>query len=766
MADERLAFDIFARDDASGTFRKVANAADRTGDALRRASKSSDVLSESTRRLKLAHDNEADALGKVNVAEQRLADIRGNSKAKLSQIKAAEEALAKARRASARASADVIAQESKINEEREKDFRKSGEDSGKAFGSGLKKWLTGSGADLGKEGGTVFGSGFLGALKTPVLGPALVATLGAAVAVAAPAAGAIAAGGIVAGFGVGLGALGAVFAAKSVVVKNAWNRTLSSMAADMTIISKPFEKTLLNMAAVAKRTFATFKPELAAAFQSLAPALSEFGDQLGKAFAKLAPAVQPLSRAFEDVLKSLGPAMQSALGKVSDGLIKLAESVQKNPTALADTVKGLGDLTNSLFGFLTTLNDLNGRIESMTGGVSAVDGVFGVLKGTVMLLKGPFLGLEGAFKSINGLMGGTKSSAQGLNSEVQISTDTMKLWTQGLTAAQAAAAGTGAALDPLPKKVESLAVKFDRQWQATQRANEALTRQSNLLLTLSGSEIAFQAALDAATASIKENGRTHDINTEKGRRNQQALNDVASAANSQTIAMRNAGDGNVSAAKHAEGARANFVKLAQQMGYTKPKAEEMARSMISIPNVSRTAKLNANIKDLESKLSTAKGKLADKNLTKERKAQLNADIRKLEQALARARAALGGVPRSKTVTITTKYITERIARNVSGASGGHVPAEPRAAGGPVKAGQPYWVGEKGPEPFIPDQNGVILPNSAVKKTGSTPVMGGGATTVVLKVESGGSRMDDFIAELIRKYVRVNGGDVQAVFGRG
>ena len=37
-------------------------------------------------------------------------------------------------------------------------------------------------------------------------------------------------------------------------------------------------------------------------------------------------------------------------------------------------------------------------------------------------------------------------------------------------------------------------------------------------------------------------------------------------------------------------------------------------------------------------------------------------------------------------------------------------AEPRASGGPVKSGELYKVGEQGPEWFIPDTSGFILPN--------------------------------------------------------
>lgn len=44
---------------------------------------------------------------------------------------------------------------------------------------------------------------------------------------------------------------------------------------------------------------------------------------------------------------------------------------------------------------------------------------------------------------------------------------------------------------------------------------------------------------------------------------------------------------------------------------------------------------------------------------------------------------------------------------------------PKAGGGAVNAGQPYWVGENGPEPFIPATNGTIIPNhDAVNMGGS------------------------------------------------
>ena len=46
--------------------------------------------------------------------------------------------------------------------------------------------------------------------------------------------------------------------------------------------------------------------------------------------------------------------------------------------------------------------------------------------------------------------------------------------------------------------------------------------------------------------------------------------------------------------------------------------------------------------------------------------------------------------------------------------------KPRANGGPVTAGQPYLVGERGPELFVPSSNGGVVANDK---------MGGGVTVV-------------------------------------
>jgi phage-related protein len=72
----------------------------------------------------------------------------------------------------------------------------------------------------------------------------------------------------------------------------------------------------------------------------------------------------------------------------------------------------------------------------------------------------------------------------------------------------------------------------------------------------------------------------------------------------------------------------------------------------------------------------------------------------------------------------------------------------RATGGPLNANQAAIVGERGPELFVPSGAGTVVPNGQL-----------GSSKVELVVSG-----DAALVELIRRVVRVRGGNVQAVFG--
>jgi hypothetical protein len=89
----------------------------------------------------------------------------------------------------------------------------------------------------------------------------------------------------------------------------------------------------------------------------------------------------------------------------------------------------------------------------------------------------------------------------------------------------------------------------------------------------------------------------------------------------------------------------------------------------------------------------------------------------------------------------------------------YIPYIPHFAAGGVSAGGLAWVGELGPELVNLPAGASVIPNNQLGGSGSGPPQ-----KVVLVINSGGSQMDNFLIEMIRRSVRVQGGDVQLVLG--
>lgn len=117
-----------------------------------------------------------------------------------------------------------------------------------------------------------------------------------------------------------------------------------------------------------------------------------------------------------------------------------------------------------------------------------------------------------------------------------------------------------------------------------------------------------------------------------------------------------------------------------------------------------------------------------------------------QQKFGEAEALLNGLANSRIVGFKPRIIMGR-AGGIGG--GGQIVLSPEdlpgmASGGPVSGGSPYLIGERGPELFIPNTSGTIIPNSA---------LGGANVTVVINnpVSSG-----EQIANELAAYVRRNG----------
>jgi hypothetical protein len=165
----------------------------------------------------------------------------------------------------------------------------------------------------------------------------------------------------------------------------------------------------------------------------------------------------------------------------------------------------------------------------------------------------------------------------------------------------------------------------------------------------------------------------------------------------------------------------------------------------------RVAKLQADKTDLDSKLNAALRSLKTPGLTATKRAQIQANIADLQSKIRTAQGAINGL-KGKTVVI--KYTATGVNLTAPSSVGR------REHGGPVKKGQPYIVGEKRAEVFVPQQNGTILPSIAalnkiqgpemVTRMNRMPRRPGGGTVVVNNFHIDGALDSNAVARQIQR----------------
>ncbi|MGP4088555.1 hypothetical protein, partial [Streptomyces sp. KR55] len=162
----------------------------------------------------------------------------------------------------------------------------------------------------------------------------------------------------------------------------------------------------------------------------------------------------------------------------------------------------------------------------------------------------------------------------------------------------------------------------------------------------------FEAALDNVTKSLKENGRTLDIGTDKGRANRDALSQLASATQEAAATARESGESWQTVNGIYDRGRKKLIESAQQMGLTRAQAKRLADQILRTPD--KTARLKGNLEDLQAKLKTAKAEL--KRVPDSRRAKVLATIADLEAKIREARRQLNNL-NGKTATTYVKTVT-------------------------------------------------------------------------------------------------------------
>ena len=320
----------------------------------------------------------------------------------------------------------------------------------------------------------------------------------------------------------------------------------------------------------------------------------------------------------------------AALGN-KNALDDLRFSQTQNKVVMDNLIAKHGDLTQAEYDQLVSTTEMNG----------AYDQLFKVLGQTTSVLNPNIK----ATKEIGEAAGVTKG---GVTSLADTETSLAK-----------AAKDAAQAHDDLKKSIEGF---------------------GSVVLGARGATRDYQASLDAATAALKENGRTLSSSTAKGRANQEALEGIATSALKAATANFENGRSLKSVTGDVSKARTQFLDFAGKMGMNRKAAGALADQLgLTTANVARlgseTNKLPAK-KDTKIGTPGAKESTTSVNTLREKIAALQGKLVKVlaegagdsAARVAQLRAEIAAL-QGKTVTVTT--VTRRVVGTDSGDTVGH-----------------------------------------------------------------------------------------------
>lgn len=481
---------------------------------------------------------------------------------------------------------------------------------------------------------------------------------------------------LAAGGAVGVAGLGAAILSQRKDVKLAGAQLVEDLKQEFMRNAEPLVEPLLKGVGRIKDTLIGLGPSFKGLFADSAPAI----DALVSGLTGFIRGVMPGLREF---IKESGPGLRA----MADGFTQLGRDVGTALKIMSDGSKDGGEALQDLIEFAGDL----------------VIAFAAVIRGAETFGKAVPTGLGLIMKGVDKLTG-------------KLTKDVVE--------------STSAAAD----HQKSFARTLHKSAMEMKGLTDAAMEYNQAALALTDSDIALQQAIDDATESIKNNGKTLDINTQKGRDNKSALLAIAGAALEGAQSVKELGGSQASATKRLNDGYTAFTRAARGAGMTKSAADKLARSYGLLPRVKET-------------------KVKAPGATKSKR-----DVDSLRNSISRLHG--------KDVFITTHHIVKSGSRDQRAlATGGLVGAwhGPSAQTGGVRSNR-VLVGEHMPE--IAELPTGTRVNSGPDSQRMMADRGGDMPPLEVKFISSGSRLEDLLMEILRKHVDVRwGGNIDAAFRR-
>lgn len=426
---------------------------------------------------------------------------------------------------------------------------------------------------LGSQIGDAIGEGATKGLEAISKNPALTAGILAAATVLTPILGAAAAAGMVGG-AAGIGIIGGIKLASNHPAVKAAAKSLGDFVGErLKDAAAPFVPELVKVLGKARKLFTSVEFDIRGIFQSaskyidpLFEGVSGFLKALLPGLRQAVDAAKPLIEGFKEILPRIGKSLGDAFKKVST----VAPEIKGFVVFLGEGISTAVDFTASFVTFLAKAFGYLVRVANIS--FTIADSVAGWV---------PFLG-----------------------DKIGENREKLKEFTAAMDGAGKSSMSTGDSVNALKVKVaaegeaaKTAAQKNKELWQST-------LDLKNQALAAINSEIAFKQAIDNAAVAVKENGKTINTNTTKGRENKSMLTALAAATNTLSNDILAETGSQAKATAAAEKGRKKFIELAEKMGVSKTRAKELADKLIAV------GKTDPNVKISVSGYDSAVGKLA------------------------------------------------------------------------------------------------------------------------------------------------------------
>lgn len=508
--------------------------------------------------------------------------------------------------------------------------------------------------------------------------------------------------GLALGFAGGVMALGIARALRDDRIQIAWRSLFDRMGDDLDDMSGRFVQPLVRGADVVGEAWDRLTPHLDSAMEALAPVVDGLFDGLAGFMDELGPGIDAISNIGADLLADFGDFLPD-LGNALTGLF---QTINENAPTVRAFFNDFLDLVVGVVDAMGWLVDKGAAWYQFFGGLGEI-------------LGGNFS--EGAQRMVDS----TTESDNTLNRFHNTSIKTKDVL--GLLTGEFKANADGQI---------AAAVATGRFASQAVDAQNIAGVYLNTLMTLDQADLSFHSSLTAVSEGLTRSSHELDINTAAGQQHRSTVLAAVSANIQQYQAMIQSGLGADAATSSYNANTRALEHQLQQAGLTKEQIDGLIGKYRNVPaNVDTDIAING----------------------------LTAAIGNLDHTLR----LVNGL-HDKSITITTFFT--QVGRPAAVGDSGEIVVGPasiraaRAGGGPVSTGQPYLVGEDGPEIIYPTGNGQVIPHresmallgGSSASRGRSAGGGGGPVTVNVYAMAGGPQVGAQVVEAISAYEKANG----------